>query len=232
MNKCIEIEHFSGPLDLLLQLIEEKELEITTISIADVTEQFLEYLQSVEECRPEEMADFLVIATKLLLIKSYALLPYLQLDEEEDPHELETQLKMYKKYVEAMKVVEEMLEQKQLLYVKKAARSRQVVFREPEGVNDKMLHDYFTDVLKSLEPVVKIPKAALQQVKTVRERFCEIQDMLEKKMRLHFHDLLADSNDRSEVVVTFLALLELVKKQSICVTQKHALDEIIIEKSQ
>lgn len=232
MNKCIDIEHFSGPLDLLLQLIEDKELEITNVSIAEVTEQYMAYLETVEECRPEELADFLVIATKLLLLKSYALLPYLQLEEEEDPNELEAQLKMYKKYVEAMQQIEEMLGAKQFLHPKQRAMLQEVSFREPEGVTSDALRDYFLDVIKRLEPIVKIPKAAMAKVITVRERFCEIQGMLEQKVQLHFKELIGESNDRAEVVVTFLALLELVKKQSICVTQNKPTDDILIQKAE
>jgi len=82
--KDIKLENFSGPLDLLLHLIEEKQMDITTVSLSSVTEQFLAYLQEIDERSPEELASFLVVATKLLLLKSQALLPFLQVEEEEN----------------------------------------------------------------------------------------------------------------------------------------------------
>ncbi|MFC1598382.1 segregation and condensation protein A [Patescibacteria group bacterium] len=230
MEKELELEHFSGPLDLLLRLIEEKELEITKIALADVTEQFLVYLEELDEARPEEMADFLTIATKLLLLKSYALLPYLKVEEEEDPGELEAQLRMYKKYVEAMKVVEGMLEKKQWLFPKQTARHREVVFQPPEDASGDRLRAAFIEVLQGLEPIVKLPKAAMKRVVTLREKFCQIQDKLEKNAKVCFEELLADSNNRGDVVVTFLAMLELVKKHAICVRQDKPYSDITIEK--
>lgn len=232
MKKPITLHNFEGPLDLLLHLIEEKQMEITQVSIADVTEQFLEYLQEVEHRLPEELADFLVIATKLLLIKSRALLPYLQMEgEEEDPRELETQLRMYKKYADAALVIEEMISRKQFLFPKTApGYMTQVAFRPPERLSASDLHHAFVEALSRLEPVVRIPKAAITKVMTLREKFAQIQDMLEKNISMHFAELLHDSKDRAEVVVTFLALLELIKKQQISVKQHQPFAEITIEK--
>lgn len=229
MEKPIELDNFHGPLDLLLQLIEANELQITDISIASVAEQFLAYLQDIEEYHPEELADFLVIATKLLLLKSHALLPFLHLEEEEDPGELAAQLKMYKKYADATKLVEAQIQKALFLYPKKATPP-QPGFFPPQGLGSEQLHQYFADVLQRLEPVVRIPKSAMAKVVTLREKFCQIQDLLEKQAKLHFTELLSESNDRAEVVVTFLALLELVKQQSVCVSQKKAFSDITIEK--
>jgi segregation and condensation protein A len=229
MEKPIQLENFTGPLDLLLQLIEEKELEITEISIASVAEQFLSYLSELEERRPDELADFLVIATKLLLLKSHALLPFLHVEEEEDPGELAAQLRMYKKYADATKLIEAQILRGAFLYPKKATPP-QPGFFPPQGLVSTQLHDYFVEVLQRLEPVVRIPKAALAKVVTLREKFCQIQDLLEKEAKLHFNELLSASRDRAEVVVTFLALLELVKQQTVCVTQQKSFSDITIEK--
>ena len=229
MEKSISLDQFHGPLDLLLQLIEGEQLQVTNIAIAEVTEQFLLYLDDIEETRPDELADFLVVATKLLLLKSYALLPYLQLDEEEDPNELEAQLKMYKKYVDGMKKIEAMVAQQNILFTRKAT-NQPLGFYPPEECETDQLRKAFVQVLERLEPVVKIPKSAVEKVMTMREKFCDIQKKLEKKITLGFQDLIADSKDRAEVVVTFLALLELIKRQSICVRQENPQSEITIEK--
>ncbi len=231
MNKELELEHFSGPLDLLLQLIEQEELQITDIALADVTEQFIKYLEEVEERHPHELADFLTIATRLLLLKSQALMPYLHPDEEEDPGDLEAQLKMYKRYVEAMRGLEEMLADGKTLHPRTVHKSQEVIFRPPEEVGVDVLKEYFVDVLKRLEPVVRIPKAAVQRVVTLREKFAQIHDLLKGKAELGFTELISENADKAEVVVTFLALLELVKQQSIYVKQEKPLADIVIERA-
>ena len=105
-----KLEQFEGPLDLLLQLIEDQKLEITNISLAQVTDQYIQYLNHAHDLRPEDLADFLVVAAKLLYLKSRALLPALRLDEEEaDAGELEKQLKIYKEYLDASKKIEQMI---------------------------------------------------------------------------------------------------------------------------
>ena len=101
----IKIENFEGPLDLLLQLIEREELDITTVSLLDVADQYINYLSKIEDKKPEMLADFLLIAAKLLYIKSRALLPELETDSDEDSMDLARQLKMYKKFVEASKIL-------------------------------------------------------------------------------------------------------------------------------
>lgn len=229
--KEVQLEHFSGPLDLLLQLIEQQELAISTVSIAQVAEQFLQYLDEVEERSPNELADFLVVATKLLLIKSTALLPYLRLEEEEDPNELEAQLKMYKKYVDAMRLLEGRLQSGQRLYTRRpSVTGQQVVFRPPTDVDTAAMRAFFVEVIESLAPVVRIPKTAMAKVTSLREKLCQIEDLIESNVKLHFKELVANSGDREELVVTFLALLELVKKQAVCITQDKTFSDISIEK--
>lgn len=233
MNKQIELDNFTGPLDLLLQLIEEKEMEITQVSLAAVTEQFLAYLDEVEERAPYELADFLAVATKLLLIKSQALLPFLQQEEESDPNELAAQLKMYKKYAQATEAIEAMLEQKRFLFGKPFSatqKQRAVVFQPPKDITPDAVYNYFVEVLERLAPVVRIPKAAMQKIVSLREKLDQIRVAIEDRAQLHFYQLLADSKDRGEVVVTFLALLELVKQQTIAVRQDTAFNNITIEK--
>ena len=93
-----KIDKFEGPLGLLLQLIEKEEMDITEISLAKIADQYIEYIRSYKGIGPEEMADFLVVAAKLLLIKSRALLPFLKGEAEEEIQEFEHQLRMYKEF--------------------------------------------------------------------------------------------------------------------------------------
>src|SRR3954463_4807631 len=106
----IKVDQFEGPLDLLLQLIEEQRMDITALSLANVTEQFLNYVRGLQEKNPINLADFLIIAAKLLVIKSKALLPNLEFDveEEEAAFDLTQQLLQYKKFKEVAKFFKRM----------------------------------------------------------------------------------------------------------------------------
>ena len=111
MSLVYKLEKFEGPLDLLLQLIESADLDITEVALSKVADQFMEYLEQVEEKNSEEMADFLVVASRLLLIKSRILMPALHLDEDDEVIGLEEQLKIYREYYEASKKIDNTLKE-------------------------------------------------------------------------------------------------------------------------
>lgn len=232
MKKDLQLENFEGPLHVLLELIEAEEMPITEISLSHVTEQFLQYLDETLDRLPEELADFLVVATKLLLLKSRALLPFLDIEEDENPDELAAQLRMYKKYAEAAKGVEELLGSENMLYGKRTVQlaQREVEFYPPVDLDAAELREFFVDVLQKLEPVVRIPKAAIQKVVTLREKLKQIQQIIEHNVTTNFNQLIADSSDSAEVVVTFLAVLELVKQKSVAVHQTDFYGTITVER--
>ncbi len=228
----VKIEQFQGPLDLLFQLIVEEQLDITEISLAKVTEQFVDYLQTVEELYPEELADFLVVATKLLLIKSRAMMPYLQPPEIEDETNLAEQLKIYKEFYAAANKLEEIIKTRRFTFgrIDKFYLTAEPLFSPPAGVKAPALADFFQEVLLSLEPLVRLPKAALAKTISLREKIGLLQDNLTKQAHLSFKKIIGQARDRSEVILTFLALLELVRQQAIVVKQKNHLADIDIEK--
>lgn len=228
----VRIEQFEGPLDLLLDLIEKEKLDITELSLADVAEQFLEYLNQVEEMYPEELADFLVIATKLLLIKSKTLLPYLQTEEEDEGESLEEQLKIYKKFLEAAKNIERIIGQGKFIFPKEQVKLKdiEVKFSPPENLRSKDLKEMFIEVLKNLEPIVRLPSAVLTKVVSLKEKIAYIQKAIISKARLSFNELLSQTEDRTDVIVTFLALLELMKQKVISVEQDKLFDDISVKK--
>lgn len=227
--KEVALQEFNGPLDLLLQLIEENELEITKIALAEVTEQFLQYLEQVEESKPEELADFLVVATKLLLLKSQAIMPYLQQEDEEDPGELAAQLRMYKKYLDAMTGIEMLLNSGAALYPRKQTKvERKTVFSPPPSATTETMKQFYEDALQRLEPVVRIPKAAMERVVSLREKLAQVGDTIKKRAQVSFRELLNDAGSRGEVVVTFLAVLELVKQHTVSVSQEGSNSELHI----
>ncbi|MEK7539826.1 MAG: ScpA family protein [Patescibacteria group bacterium] len=232
MGVSYKLQQFEGPLDVLLRLIEDEQLTITDVSLAQVTEQFMQYLQQIEQRYPEELADFLVVATRLLLLKSQALLPYLVIEEEEDPNQLTRQLKIYKAYVDAMKYVAARLASKAFLYQRTSSLLSGIgpVFAPPPDTSADVLREVFEQVLDELAPVVRIPKAAIEKVVSLREKICHITDLIEKEAQLSFKHLMSTAGSKTEVVITFLALLELIKQRVVCVSQDKPFSDIVIQK--
>ncbi len=226
----IKIEKFEGPLDLLLQLIEEEEMDITQIALANVTDQYLGYLNDNTDIPTEELADFLVVAAKLLLIKSKSLLPSLEIDDEEAT-DLENQLKMYKEYYDASKVLQQIINKKHFLFSReKPAVTMDKVFNPPQSLTTVKLHQLFADVLSELEPWVNLPTDVIKRTISIRERIANIRDMITREANISFKTLLKTAKDKTEVIVTFLALLELVKQKTISVVQNNIFEDIQVRK--
>jgi len=224
-----QLDNFQGPLDLLLQLIEESNLDITEVSIAQVADQFMEYLESVEEKNPEELADFLVVASRLLLIKSKVLLPSLDLGNEETGDDLEKQLKIYKEFYDASKNIEKILLQKKVLFAReKIPIDIDVIFNPPKNIDNNKLKKIFLEVLKEIEPIIRIPKKAMLRAVSIKEKINQIANKISQGLT-NFDELIADAKDRTEVIITFLGLLELVKKRTASVKQDDKFGEITIE---
>ena len=227
----VKLEKFEGPLDLLLQLIEQADLDITEVSIAKVVEQFMIYLEQVEEKNPEELADFLVVAAKLLLIKSRALLPNLFLGDEDDGLNLESQLKIYKKYYDASKIIEKILAEKKVLFTReKIPVDVEVIFNPPESLTTEKLQKIFLEILKEIEPIIRLPKKSMLRAISIKEKIENIRNRIFSALSLNFKDLVAESKNRTDVIITFLGVLELVKQRVVIVKQDSMFEEIIIEK--
>jgi len=226
----IKIEQFEGPLDLLLQLIEQEEMDIAQVSLAKVTDQYLEYLNKSPDISTEELADFLVVAAKLLLIKSRTLLPSLQLEEEEGT-DLEHQLKIYREFYEAAKVLHKMILKKRFLFPREKMVVRfEKVFSPPKSLTPSKMKELFIGVLQSLEPWVNLPREVVIKTISIKERIVNIQAMISREATLSFRGLLKTAKNKTEIIVTFLALLELVKQRTIAVVQDKVFDDIVVKK--
>lgn len=227
----IKLEQFEGPLDLLLTLIEEQKLDITQVSLATVTEQFLQYVSTARGIHPEELADFLVVAAKLLLIKSRTLLPSLHVEEDED--DLEKQLKMYKLYYDASQRIQTMLGQRAYSFARASilrVETRERTFRPPENVGGEVLSGLFRAIVKRLEPFVMVTEDVIIRTINIRQKIDAIRERIMTEAKLNFEQLLHSATDRTDIIVTFLALLELVKQRSVAVVQDSAFSSITVER--
>jgi segregation and condensation protein A len=225
------MEKFEGPLDLLLTLIEREELSISEISLSHIADQYLESLKEVAERDPDELADFLVVAAKLLLIKSRELLPNAPAVEEDGPS-LETQLKMYKIFWEAAQKIEGMIRKKRRLFFRdKLPAAIAPRFAPPPSLTADKMHAVFLDVLTKITPIIKYPEERMKKVVSIQEKIDRIRGLMEKTATMRFHEILDASSDRTEVVVNFLALLELVRSRVLNAEQSEEFGEIVITKN-
>ncbi len=223
---------YEGPLDLLLQLIERAELDITSVSLALVTDQYLAYIHQMQ-VPADEISAFLVVAAKLIQIKSEALLPRPPVREagEEDLGEsLARQLRIYKRFKELSNWLDERETRHLRTYLRVAP---------PPKVEGRLdLSDItLADLMAAAEDIFaeEAEKQALGTVIsapriTIREKIALIAERLGKSRNAVFNDLLGQKPTRLEVVVTFLALLELVKRYRVSARQEKLFSDIQIEK--
>ncbi|MFA5155334.1 MAG: segregation/condensation protein A [Patescibacteria group bacterium] len=236
----IKTEKFSGPLGLLLNLIEQEELDITEFSLAKIADEYVAYIRAAKDIDPEELADFLVIAAKLLFIKSKALLPYLYTgEEEEEISDLERQLRMYKEFVTASQNIKAIIGGQHWLYLPPlvGARSRRSqfnlpVFSPPAKLTQAIMHEKFLALLARLEKEQeeKLPEATLEPKINIEDRISEIKQLLLDKLKVNFSRLLAAAQSRTEIIVSFLAVLELAKQKELFFEQEELFSEIHISR--
>jgi segregation and condensation protein A len=228
----VSTDVYEGPLDLLLQLIEHAELDITKLALAQVTDQFLAHLRRMQERAAEEVSAFLVIAAKLIQIKSEVLLPRPPTREpgEEDPGEaLALQLLAYKRYRNIANLLSKREAAGLRTYLRIAPPPRIEGTLDLEGITAEDLaavaSSLFSrpDARSTLSTVVPGPRV------TIREKILLIGRFLNLRSRVTFQKLLGERRSRLDVVVTFLALLELIKRHLVIVHQESLFGEIELE---
>lgn len=225
----IKTEKFNGPLDLLLKLIEKQKLEITEIALSQVTDQYIQYLEGMENKQADELADFLVVAARLLLLKSKALLPYLEQEEELD--DLEKQLKMYKEFIDASKKIQDLIGQKRFTFSRqKPIARKEIEFSPPNDLKVQNLKESLLIILRRLDPLVKLPRQMMEKTVSLQQTIFDIQKYLKTKGKMGFNQIMTDSKNKTEVIINFLAILELVKQKHLRLKQTKNFEDIIIEK--
>ena len=231
----INLPTFSGPLDLLLHLIERAELDITAISLAAVTDQFLKQVEHMREERLEHLMDFIVIGAKLLVIKSRALLPQSQMDlgeneEEENPAEaLARQLRIYKRFKTVGGWLQGREEEGLRTYLRIANPPRLDGIQGLENIDKQLLLSALETALgraslrqESVSVVVE------QRTITIRNQLRKLRNRINAGERVIFGELLSDRISWLEISVTLLAVLELIKLNEVTVYQPELFGPIEI----
>jgi segregation and condensation protein A len=224
----LKLEKFSGPLDLLLQLVDQEKLSITDIALSKVTEQFFSYLDRLEKNRPEELADFLIIAARLIYLKSHSLLQYAYPEEEDNEPGLADQLKLYKQYVEAGKIVNSLWEAGKIAYGRIEPPLKAKEFVLPFNATKNNLRDSMIFLLNRLKPLEVLPKITIDHSISIKQKIDAIRNLLKNGKEFSFKNLLSSAQNKTEVVVSFLAILELIKQQSVRFRQVNAFEDLLV----
>lgn len=238
-NYSIKINNFEGPLDLLCHLIDKNKMDINNISIVEIADQYIDYINSMEKMDLEVTGEFIIMASNLIYIKSKSLLPVEkeEVDEIDPQEELINRLKEYKKFKEASKILRERMEEYKYLY-----------YKEPELIKfeaNKCLDvTYPSDLLP--ETFLKLSQDNLNKINhsasdinrlvqsekvTVRSKIKEILKQLITHKSFAFNKVFTiKKKSKVEIVTAFLAMLELNKANKINVTQSHVFGDILVEK--
>lgn len=229
----VQIPVYEGPLDLLLNLIERAELDITAVSLATVTDQYLSYLHGLEQMKPDEISAFLVIAAKLVQIKSEALLPRPPEREpgEEDPTvTLVDQLRLYRRYKEIGGWLMGLEQSGLHTYLRVAPPPKVEARLDLSNLTLEGLLSAAASAFGKVEDKRALATVIAPPRVTIREKIELITHTMKNIQRMQFSGLITDKATRIEIVVTFLALLELIKRYHITAHQGQLFGEIEFEK--
>ena len=230
----VTIDNFDGPLDLLLHLIKEQDIDIYDIKIEDITKQYLDYIRHMKELNLEIASEYLVMASELIEMKSKMLLPKKREKEdddyEEDPRELLIErLLAYKKYKEVTSEFKDLELTRKMVFTREPDNlnryAKEDENSEELGVAD--LIDAFNNLLKRKELDRPIATKITKKELSVAEKVNKIKNILRNKKRINFEDIFEVST-KEEVIISFLSVLEMVKKDEILLTQEGNFKNIVI----
>jgi len=217
---------FEGPLDLLLDLVTKRKLFVNDVSLAKVTDDYISYIEKHDEFPIGESAEFIIVASTLMLIKSRSLLPMLKLtdEEEESIHDLEDRLALYARVKELASGLKSIFG-KQIIFEKLPAKFPTIVFSPDSQTDTKNILLALERVLESLPKKEVLPKVMVRKIISLEEMIERLAERISKTSKINFKDFHATSgaltyDKKVSIIIGFLAMLELVKRGAIRVTQR------------
>lgn len=244
MSLSIKITNFEGPFDLLLHLIKKNEMDIYNIRILEITNQYLDYLKQMKEMDLDITSEFIVIAATLIEIKSKILLPKPKVENEEENEEdaakeLINKIVLYKKFKVAAEFLLERERETGIMFSKKPEIIEEKNYKETTAdllKNITMLDLYniynelMNNYLNKVNPEATIEDKIKMETYKIEDKMDELQNIIKLTPKVHFTNLLKSYKSKTEVIVTFLALLELIKLKNVKVIQEGNFKEIYIER--
>lgn len=236
MNYTVEISNFEGPLDLLLHLIKQSEVDICEVNIEEITNQYLAYIKKMEQMNLNVASEYLVMAAELLEIKSTTLLPKRKLenedDFEEDPREqLINRILEYERYKNITSSLKEFEQERGKVFSKEPYDLTEIIDtnREiDESFNVSDLVAAFNKMLAKKEIDKPLNTRVTLKEYSVAERSRQIKEILKIKKKVEFTELF-DIREKDYIVVTFLSILDMAKSGEIDIKQDKNFDSIILE---
>lgn len=224
----LELDTFKGPLELLLELIEQRKLRVNDIALAQVADDYVRYIQDKERVPLSQTAQFVVVASTLLLIKSRSLLPHIELtkDEEDDIRDLEHRLELYRQVKRAARLVQARWHKKSFARIH--APERAVVFAPAPDITTESLLVTAQQLSTTLLTFVKKPTAHLKKEIRLEDVIENLARRIQRAGSGSFKSLTTGAQ-KVEAIVYFLALLELVKGGALTVAQRDNFSDILIE---
>jgi segregation and condensation protein A len=231
MSFTVKTQSFEGPLDLLLDLIEKRKLFISDVSLAKVADDFVAHIKQFDNMPMGESAHFILVASTLLLIKSKSLLPELNITDEEkqDMYDLETRLKIYQRIKEASKKVNEIFGD-EMIFEQSQSRPIQPVFVPNLEFTLEKARVTLADLINRLPKKEKLPQVVVQKVISLEDMIGTLTTRITSHLRMSFKEFTKDHKEnRVNVIVSFLAMLELVKQGIMHVSQESTFGDINME---
>lgn len=233
MNYEVNIDGFDGPLDLLLHLIKKSNIDIVDVNINDITKQYLDYINKMEELNLDIASEYLVMAAELLEIKSNSLLPKPEVEEEEEEDPRERLIRRLLEYEQYKKVTEEFKEfelKRQDVYTKEPDSLDE--FKSDEkidyGVNLDDLLEAFKNFINEKENDKPLNTKITNKEYSITKRCSEIKNILKKKKKVNFTELF-ESYNKEYIVITFLSILSMARTGDIVIEQESNFNNIIIK---
>ncbi len=236
MTFLIKQEKFEGPFDLLLSLVEARKFFVNDISLAAVTEDYIRFVSSMDEQSIDDLTSFISVAATLILIKSKSLLPTLELSKDESSavDDLERRLILYGQIEKQAKILAPLVSYRKLFF--HTPEKMQPVFSPHESITKENLLNALQDVFRALpEAVEKKPELTLKKIMTIEEMIDSIAVRVQKGLQFSFRDMsgykkgTVTKEEKITVIVSFLALLELVRQGIVSAVQGSDFDDITID---
>lgn len=221
---------YEGPLEALLDLIEKRKLLINEISLAQIADDYLTHIKSLVDLPLRDTAQFILVASTLVLIKSRSLLPTLVLTNEEEHsiHDLERRLKLYEQYRVLAGGLKERFG-KEFLFARRDVGMREPVFAPDTETTVPSLLAAVRGAIARFPKVEVLPKVIVKRIKSIEEVMDNLRHRVASALKMSFRDFVGGEKEKREVIVGFLALLELTKQGVIDVIQHAKFEDISIE---
>jgi segregation and condensation protein A len=227
-NFTIRTAAYEGPFELLVDLIEKRKLSVSEIALSQVTDDFIQHVRSYAEFPMEDATNFIAVAATLLLIKSKSLIPDLELSEEEEESigDLERRLALYEKAREGARELARIFGR--TVMVPAGEREAEPVFAPSKDLTLAAMENALAAALAALEKAEELPEARVKPTVTIEEMMDHLLARVQKALTMSFKEFSAESKGKVEVIVSFLALLELVKMGHIDADQGATFADIKI----